>query len=160
LGAVECNNISNVDITNALKNCRYFRGVYPIDLLPKKLRDNECGVVNLDKSTGPGTHWVCYYNDRRLGYVEYFDPYGEYQLIDKKRETIPKPIVRYLRSAPDKAIMYNDSFIQAIDSKKCGCFVITYIKLRDSGLLPETVLQQFTEYPSDANELKVLQHYI
>lgn len=145
---------------NALKACKYFKGVFPIDMLPKQIGHNECGVINLDKSTGSGTHWVGYYSDHTLDYTEYFDPYGEYQLIDKKLEIIPREIVRYLRSGQKKKIMYNDAFIQDLSSKKCGCFVITYIKLRDSGLSPVETLNTFTDYPSEFNENKVLQYYI
>jgi len=34
--------------------------------------------INLDISTGKGTHWVSYYNDPKYNFVEYFDPFGEY----------------------------------------------------------------------------------
>jgi hypothetical protein len=153
LGIAACNNISNFDIAKALKKNLHFRGVYPRDLLPKRIANDECGVINLDISSGSGTHWVGYYNDSRLDYVEYFDPFGEY---DKKRVCIPKEIVRYLRSGSKQKIMYNDAFIQKVDSAKCGCFVIKYIKLRESGLNPKETLAKFTEYPSNYNEKFVL----
>ena len=35
-----------------------FRGVFLLDTLPKKLNKKECGIVNFDKSDGPGLHWV------------------------------------------------------------------------------------------------------
>ncbi|GIY82084.1 uncharacterized protein CEXT_75321 [Caerostris extrusa] len=34
------------------------------------------GIINLDISTGPGTHWVCYFNDSNNNFIEYFDPFG------------------------------------------------------------------------------------
>ena len=40
---------------------KHFRGIYSRDGLPKKIR-KECGIINLDDMTGPGTHWVCYRN--------------------------------------------------------------------------------------------------
>ena len=52
---------------------KHFRGIYSRDGLPKKIR-KECGIINLDDMTGPGTHWVCYRNIDNL--VEYFDPFG------------------------------------------------------------------------------------
>ena len=52
---------------------KHFRGIYSRDGLPKKIR-KECGIINLDDMTGPGTHWVCYRNINNI--VEYFDPFG------------------------------------------------------------------------------------
>lgn len=37
-----------------------FRGIFMRDDLPLKIRKNECGIVNLDISSGPGTHWTAY----------------------------------------------------------------------------------------------------
>lgn len=45
-----------------------------LDKLPKKPYQYECGIVNLDSSTGPGTHWVAYYKNKRN--VKYFDSFG------------------------------------------------------------------------------------
>ncbi|GIY77270.1 uncharacterized protein CDAR_542171 [Caerostris darwini] len=59
-----------------MKKEKGFRDVFTIDTLPKKMRKFENGIVNLDISTGSGTHWVCYYNDPQSDFVEYFDPFG------------------------------------------------------------------------------------
>ena len=40
---------------------KHFRGIYSRDGLPNKIK-KECGIINLDNITGPGTHWVCYRN--------------------------------------------------------------------------------------------------
>ena len=50
---------------------KHFRGIYSRDGLPCKIK-KECGIINLDDITGPGTHWVCYRNITNV--VEYFDP--------------------------------------------------------------------------------------
>ena len=58
-----------------------FRGVFLLDMLPKKPNKKEFGIVNFDKSDGPSTHWVAWYiNGRTKSYgvqppievVEYF----------------------------------------------------------------------------------------
>ena len=66
---------------------KHFRGIYSRDGLPKKIR-KECGIINLDDISGPGTHWVCYRNINGgsaspqnppaawSGVIEYFDPFG------------------------------------------------------------------------------------
>ena len=68
---------------------KHFRGICSRDGLPKKIR-KECGIINVDDITGPGTHWVCYRNldggstsrspqnppAAWSGVIEYFDPFG------------------------------------------------------------------------------------
>ena len=49
-----------------------FRGVFLRDALPKKL--NECGVLNLNSSSGDGTHWVMWFQNGKDKF--YFDSYG------------------------------------------------------------------------------------
>ena len=39
-------------------NIPNFRGVFMRDNLPKSPYKNECGVINLDITSGSGTHWV------------------------------------------------------------------------------------------------------
>ena len=45
---------------------KYLRGIYSRDRLPKKIK-KECGIINLDDISGPGTHWVCYRNVTLFG---------------------------------------------------------------------------------------------
>ena len=35
-----------------------FRGVFLRDTLSKKTKLNECGILDLDSSSGDGRHWV------------------------------------------------------------------------------------------------------
>lgn len=65
------------------------------ELAKMKPRKNESAIVNLDDSTGPGTHWVCYRKRGRK--VLYFDSYGD----------LPPPLelVRYLGKGCE--ILYN-----------------------------------------------------
>ena len=53
---------------------KYFRGFFSKDILPKQIKNKECGIVNLDNHVGPGTHWVAYRNIDR--FCEYFDSFG------------------------------------------------------------------------------------
>ena len=60
--------LSNFELEDAAKILKIpsFRRVF---LLDKK----ECGVVNFDKSGGPGTHWVAWYKNGKAKI--YFDSY-------------------------------------------------------------------------------------
>jgi len=54
--------------------------------LPRKIRRNKSGIVNLDDADRPGTHWVAY---AKRGYrAVYSDSFGNLQPL--------KEIVRYL----------------------------------------------------------------
>ena len=68
--------MSNFDLLNAAKQLKIknFRGVFMRDQLPKKPNNIETGIINLDKNSGPGTHWVGYAIDPRG--IIYFDSYG------------------------------------------------------------------------------------
>ena len=68
--------MNNFELEDAAKRLKipYFRGVFLLDTLPKKPNKKECGIVNLDKSGGPGTHWVAWYKNGKTKI--YFDSYG------------------------------------------------------------------------------------
>ncbi|KAF8791287.1 hypothetical protein HNY73_006175 [Argiope bruennichi] len=99
-----------------------------LDRLPKKMRQFENGIINLDIATGPGTHWVCYYNDPNNSFVEYFDPFGEYVY-----KILPN-VKKYLQSSGKKEIGYNSNFLQQPSSVKCGYFCMKYISERNNEL--------------------------
>ena len=52
--------LSKLEIIDAAKKLSLdgFRGVFFRDILPTKTKLNECGVLNLDSSSGDGTHWI------------------------------------------------------------------------------------------------------
>jgi len=57
-----------LDIYKRLSKSAGFVGVFPIDKLPRQLSDDSCGgVINLDVSTGRGTHWVAFFKQKGGG---------------------------------------------------------------------------------------------
>ena len=80
---------SNLEIIDAaIKLSLYgFRGVFFRDTLPKKVKLNECGIFNLDSSSGDGTHWVMWF--MRGKEKLYFDSYGVQP---------PSALIAYLRT--------------------------------------------------------------
>ena len=44
-------------------NIKYYKPHCMLDELVGKAKSRESRVVNLDKSSGPGTHYVCYYKN-------------------------------------------------------------------------------------------------
>ena len=51
---------SIIEIIDAAKKLSLygFRGAFLRDTLPTQTKLNECGILNLDSSSGDGTHWV------------------------------------------------------------------------------------------------------
>ena len=80
----------------------------------KKPYKKECGIVNLDNSSGPGTHWVAYYKDDDI--KEYFDSFGNLQP--------PKEIIKYLGK---NNLSYNYNQIQDYNTFNCGHLCIEFL---------------------------------
>ena len=68
--------LTNFELIEAAKklNIPNFRGLFMRDALPKRPRRNECGILNLDDSNGPGTHYCCFLKNGKDKI--YFDSYG------------------------------------------------------------------------------------
>ena len=66
-GLLEIVPMSNFDLIDAAKSLSFknFRGVFMRDQLPKIPNEVETGIINLDNSSGSGTHWVAYAIDPR-----------------------------------------------------------------------------------------------
>ena len=114
--------LSNFDLMDWVKKLgiKHFRGIYSRDGLPKKIR-KECGIINLDDMTGPGTHWVCYRNIDNV--VEYFDPFG---LI------MPNEALEYFHTS-GKRIVYSMDEIQNRNTVLCGYWCLYYLFERQRG---------------------------
>ena len=67
------------------------------DTLPTKTKLYECGILNLDSSSGDGTHWVMWFQKGKDKL--YFDSYGVQP---------PSELVAYLKSP----IFYNSERVQ------------------------------------------------
>jgi len=96
-----------------MKNVPYFRGVFMRDNLPKRVNNIEAAIVNLDLSSGPGTHWVAYFkynND-----IEYFDSFGNLPP--------PKEIIQYL----GQNIKYNHKRYQSFKQSNCGHHCVKFL---------------------------------
>ena len=67
--------LSNLEIIDAAKNLSLdgFSGVFLRETLPKKAKLNEYSILNLDSSSGNGTHWVGWLKKGKDKY--YFDSY-------------------------------------------------------------------------------------
>ena len=115
---VPLSNIQLVDAAHKLKISN-FRGVFLRDELPKRPRMNESGILNLDRSSGDGTHWVCWIKNgnRKM----YFDSYG---LLP------PTEIIKYLNNN----VYYNSERVQPDNQVFCGHLCLYVMKKINEGL--------------------------
>ena len=107
--------LSNLEITDSVKKLRIpsFRGVFVRDALPETPNKNECGILNLDDSSGNGTHWVLWYRKNNKNF--YFDSYGVQP---------PQELQRYLKNA----ILYTTEKIQPKGEVFCGHLCLHVLK--------------------------------
>lgn len=106
--------LTNIDILKYSSNIPYFRGVFMKDSLPEKPKLKECGIVNLDVSKNPGTHWVAYIKTKNK--CEYFDSFGDLKP--------PSELVRYLKKCN---IFYNYNRYQNFDTVNCGHLCLEFL---------------------------------
>ena len=98
-----------------------FRGVYPIDRLPR--RQKGAYVINLDKHNEPGSHWVAVFDDGHQ--VEYFDSYG---------------IAPSITSFVGLNAIYSSITLQPLYSNACGFYCVYYIIHRAKGVAMHDIL--------------------
>ena len=108
--------LTNFDIIKLVGhlNIPNFRGVFPRDGLPDHPNEKECGVVNFNTSSEPGSHWVAYYKHGDKRY--YFDSFGC---------TPPTEIQRYLKTTEEfrnnePVIQRNTDVVQKFNTEICG----------------------------------------
>lgn len=112
--------LTNVDLRRFARQLRIpnFRGVYMRDSLPKLIRRNECGILNLDDRAGDGTHWTAY--AKRGPQVKYFDSIGHLKP--------PPEAIKYFKSDGAKnTITYNFARYQNFDTFNCGHLCLKFL---------------------------------
>ena len=107
--------LSNLEISDAAKRLSLygFRGVFLRDTLPKQAKLTECGILNLDSSSGDGTHWVMCFKKGKKKF--YFDSYGVQP---------PTELIAYLKSP----IFYNSERFQQNGEVFCGHLFLFTLK--------------------------------
>ena len=95
------------------------------DTLPKKVKLNECGILNLDSSSGDGTHWVMWF--KKDTELFYFDGYGVQP---------PSELIAYLKSP----IFYNSKRVNQYGEVFCGHLCLFTLKQLSLGNNLQTVI--------------------
>ena len=75
--------LSNFELDLKQLKIPNFRGVFMRDTLPEYPRNAECDIVNFNTPDQLGSHWVCYYKDKRQRI--YFDSFGQITPLEVQR---------------------------------------------------------------------------
>ena len=83
--------------------------------------------MNFNTSSQPGSHWVCYYQNKNE--IIYFDSYGQ---------ITPVEIQRYLKTGSEfdcgkEVIQRKTDIIQAVSTPVCGHLCLFVLKLLANG---------------------------
>lgn len=86
--------------------------------LPKKIRDFESGIINLDRLEGEGTHWTAYV--KKMSIINYFDSYGNLKP--------PTEVIRYFESGKYPVYIYfNYKQYQRFNTLNCGHLCLEFL---------------------------------
>ena len=126
-------------------NIATLRGIFARDSLPACPQRNECGIINLNTSSEPGSHWVCYFKtgtDRM-----YFDSFGQ---------ITPYEVQMYLKTKPEidqQVIKRNTDIVQSAGTKVCGHLCLYVLKSLSDGMTFGEVLESLSN-PQEGKGIK------
>ncbi len=129
--------LEDVDGLNSAIMGVYARNQTPMPVLTEtKLGSGRGVVVNTDPITGPGKHWVCYFNNGN--FVEFWDSYG-------------KDVDSYAGLPLVDAVTVGRHY-QSTFSDVCGQYCIFFLYFRVRGFSVEEIHSQFSVYNSCLND--------
>jgi len=129
--------MDTLDLNKLLEHNACFLGTFPRDMLPSTVkRKAPFGlIVNTDKASDPGTHWVAIFVDAS-GYGEYFDSFG---LAPQHNE-----ITDFLNNTCTQGWSYNSYALQDITGDTCGVYAAMYLETRFQGCSYTQFMSMFT----------------
>lgn len=110
--------MNTYEINRYLANYIQFFGTYPRDMLPRALARGGGIVVNTDKSTNPGLHWVAIYLSSD-GYAVYFDSFG--------LPPMHIEIIKFLNDISPIGWFHNAITFQSLYTDTCGMYCVYFL---------------------------------
>lgn len=117
-----------------------FAGCFARDGLPSTYKPLFY-ILNLDKATGPGTHWTMLNGAMNpSNKVYYFDPFGA-PPFEKLKKFVPDEI-----GGNTVSMFYSEDVLQSMYSDMCGyyCIYMAYMELVKERTLMDVLLHDFT----------------
>lgn len=113
---------TNKDVQKFLRTLRtpHFIGVFPCDMIPRPIRENECIILNTDPHNLPGKHYIAIYSN--AGVYFYFDPLA----LDPSNFSIMNRELHVKNIAQNMVPVLRNPIQDAI-SNSCRLFCIDYV---------------------------------
>jgi uncharacterized protein YutD len=142
--------MNNIQIDKILKkdkkSKKIYLGTFPFDKLPKNFKYPACFIINNQKSTEIGEHWLAIYFDSQKK-CYFFDSFG----MDPKFYNL----LSYLKTK-STTIIHNKLQIQSFFSEYCGYYCIIFLLLKVRKYSLNFILSQFKDPESNDNLIKNL----
>jgi hypothetical protein len=128
---------------------KYFLGVFSIDTLPKRIKQNYFCICNTSPSNTEGQHWFCILKIHR-NHLELFDSLG----VNDEKEKFYK---QNLTLVKDKFLTFNVSQFQPSTSQNCGFFCIYFLfeRFHNLDLEFDEILEESFDSSCNINDEKV-----
>ena len=129
---------------------RAFVGVYARNTLTRVVpptHHSSAFIVNTDRNTGPGQHWVAIWFDAKRSRAEYFDSYGLSPAFFPEIE-------RFIQKH-STAYRYNNRPMQDVLSQVCGYYVLYFVLQKSRGVSLARIQQSFRTSPLYVNDRRV-----
>ena len=101
----------------------YFRGVYASDTIPP-LKNKSAVVVNLDKSSERGSHWICMFTEDGK-HLEFICSYGKSPYF--YGDIFKTFLLNFSH------VSWNNTCFQSLTSNVCGAYCIYFLLKRCQG---------------------------
>lgn len=134
----------NFQLQRAMKGVKGFKGVFPIDLLPARLKGGDKLIINYQTSAQGGSHWIalCVLGKRAV----VFDPFGVKP---------PEAVVALIKHS-GLSLVANNSDYQMPESGACGQFAVFFLHhVRSFPTLYKVLYEDLTPEPVLGNEIRV-----
>lgn len=145
--------MDTIEITSLLKTkkClkKLFKGVYALDLIPKRLHPPYIVIYNRDKSVFPGSHWQAFYVPKE----------GPIMHFDSLNLRVPDEIEQIIKKYKRKMIC-NNIRLQSLTSDVCGLYCIMFALCIGNGVDYKDFLRKFSIKKQELNDKFIIKEFL
>lgn len=138
----------NKNMSENKQTKKYYKGCFPADRIPNKVKRPALIVVNTANHNHPGEHWCAFYLPKK-GKPEFFDSIG--------RKPNNEHFLKFLAKQGNSYI-FNSQRLQGSFTSVCGQYCLVYLLCRSKRISKKAFLKLFGNNLS-ANDQKIEKLY-